>query len=71
MAEVTINDVLNDFDKLDSNDKEQFLEVAKKQLIELKRSQLAERVKEADQNYNKGNIKTGTVDHLLGDLEND
>ncbi len=71
MAEVTINDVLNDFDKLDSNDKEYFLEVARKQLIEQRRNKIADRVKEADQNYSKGITKSGKANELLKDLEND
>ncbi|NJD21868.1 MAG: hypothetical protein FIA82_04255 [Melioribacter sp.] len=71
MADVTINDVLNDFDKLDSVDKEHFLEVANKQLMELKRSQLADRVKEANQNYGKGNVQSGNAEDLIRDLEND
>ena len=70
MADVTINDVLNDFDKLDSVDKEHFLEVANKQLMELKRSQLADRVKETNNNYVKGNTKSGNTEGLLKDLEN-
>ena len=71
MADVTINDVLNDFDKLDSNEKEYFLEIARKQLIEQRRNKIADRVKEADQNYIKGITKSGKADELLKDLEND
>lgn len=71
MADVTINDVLNDFDKLDSNEKEYFLEVARKQLIEQRRNKISDRVKEAEQNYNNGNSKSGRVDDLLKDLQND
>ncbi len=71
MADVTINDVLNDFDKLDSNEKEYFLEIARKQLIEQRRNKIADRVKEADQNYIKGITKSGRAGELLKDLEND
>lgn len=71
MPEITINDVLNDFKKLGDSDKEYFLEVARKQLIELKRNHIADRVKEAEQNYNSGKTKVGNADELLKDLGND
>lgn len=71
MADITINDVINDFAKLNESDKEYFLEVANKQLIELKRAKLVDRVKEAESNYQSGNIKKGNADDLLKDLEND
>ncbi len=71
MSEVTINDLLNNFSKLNDADKEYFLEVAHKQIIEDKRIKLSERVKEAEQNYNRDNVKSGDAEKLLGDLDND
>lgn len=71
MADVTINDVLNDFDKLNDADKEFFLEIARKQYIEQKRNQIADRIKEAEQNYTDGKTKSGDVDSLLKDLNDD
>jgi hypothetical protein len=71
MPDTTINNVLNDFEKLDDNDKEFFLELATKQLTELKRKKLVDSVREAEQNYKAGNIKSGSVDDLLKDLDND
>ncbi len=71
MSEVTINDLLNNFSKLNDADKEYFLEVAHKQIIEDKRIKLSERVKEAEQNYNRDNVKSGDAEKLLRDLDND
>lgn len=71
MSEITINDVLNEFQKLDDSDKEYFLEVARKQIIEYKRSQIAEKIKEADQNYRNGKTISGNSEKLLSDLEHD
>ncbi len=71
MSQITINDALNDFQKLSDNDKEYFLEIAKKQMIEVKRKQLADRVAEAEKNYAEGKSKSGDADALLKDLEND
>jgi len=71
MADMTINDALMYFDKLSDGDKEYFLEIAKKQLIELKRKQLVDRVAEAEKNYKTGDFKSGKVEDLLRDLSND
>lgn len=71
MSQITINDALNDFQKLSDSDKEYFLEIAKKRMIEVKRKQLANRVAEAEKNYAEGKSKSGNVDALLKDLESD
>lgn len=71
MSEITINDLLNDFSKLNDADKEYFLEVAQKQIIEYKRIKLTERVKEAEQNYRQNKVNSGDAEKLLRDLNND
>ena len=71
MSEITINEALDNFQKLSDFDKEYFLEIANKQLIELKRKQLANRVAEAEHNYRSGHYKTGDVNALLKDLNDD
>jgi GH43 family beta-xylosidase len=71
MTQITINEALNDFQKLSDSDKEYFLEVAKKQMIEVKRKQLADRVSEAEKNYAEDKSKSGNVDNLLWALESD
>jgi hypothetical protein len=71
MPGITVNDALNDFEKLSDGDKEYFLEIANKQLIELRRKHLADRVAEAEQNYSSGKTKSGGTKDLLKDLAND
>ena len=71
MPDTTINDALSNFEKLNETDKEYFLEIASKQLTEIKRKKLVNRVQEAEQNYKTGNIKTGSAKELLQDLNND
>jgi hypothetical protein len=43
----------------------------KKQTIEAKREVIAKRAREANNNYIKGDIKTGDVKSLYKDLESD
>ncbi|MCL4550160.1 MAG: hypothetical protein M1495_16515 [Bacteroidetes bacterium] len=71
MADITINDALNDFQKLNDVDKEYFLEIAQKQLIELKRKDINGRVSEIEENFRAGKIKSGGSEELLKDLNND
>ncbi len=71
MADITIDDALEDFQKLNDTDKEYFLEIARKQLVELKRKNISNRVAEAEENYNAGKIKSGRVDELLKELNDD
>jgi hypothetical protein len=71
MADITINDALNDFQKLNDVDKEYFLEIARKQLIELKRKNTNDRVSEVEEKYRTGKIKSGDTDDLLKDLNDD
>lgn len=68
MTSITLNELLNNFNELTEDEKEYFLETARKQMIELRRYQIAERVKEAEENYTTGKSKSGTADELLKDL---
>jgi hypothetical protein len=66
-----LNNMFDGFSKLPLSDKEYFLEVIKKRLIEEKRTKLALRIKEAEENYTTGGVKKGNVEDLLQDLDND
>ncbi|MHB8906873.1 MAG: hypothetical protein ACYC4T_11970 [Melioribacteraceae bacterium] len=71
MEDITINDALNDFQKLNDTDKEYFLEIARKQLIELRRKNISDRVSEVEENYSAGKISSGSSNELLKDLDDD
>jgi len=71
MADITIDDALEDFQKLNDTDKEYFLEIARKQLIELRRKNISDRVSEIEENYGAGKTKNGSSDELLKDLNDD
>ena len=71
MGGMTLNDALDHFKKLNDVDKEYFLEIARKQLIELKRNSLSSRVSDAEANYSNGDVKSGGSDELFKDLTDD
>jgi hypothetical protein len=71
MHHSTINDVIEEFGHLPYEDKEYVAEVLRKQLAEERRERLFHRVAEAKENYDKGDVKRGTIEDLRKDLEND
>jgi len=60
-----INDILQAISDLTLEEQSFIAEIITKRAIELKRSQIASRAKEAEENYRLGNINTGTVDDLM------
>ena len=70
MIQSQLDKVIDDFNHLSIDDKEYVSEILHKQLIEAKREAIAERAKEANNNYKDGNIKSGTIEDLKKDLEN-
>jgi len=66
-----INEVVEGFMGLSSEDKEYTVEIIEKQLIETKRERIAQRAKEATANYREGKVRTGNVKELYEDLEGD
>ena len=72
MNNTSVNEVIKEFGQLPSVDKEYVAEIIiRKQVIELKRERLAQRVEEAKMNLEKGFVKSGGIKELLEDLEGD
>ncbi len=71
MRNSTINKLIEDFNHLSLEEREYLIEIAKKQLIEAKREKIAKRAAEAENNYQKGKVKSGSVKDLHKDLESD
>ena len=69
MNNTSVNEVIKEFGQLPSVDKEYVAEIIRKQVIELKRERLAQRVEEAKMNLEKGFVKSGGIKELLEDLE--
>ena len=63
--------VIDYFGQLPLDDKEDVVDIVKKQLVEAKRDAIAKRDKEAMDNLKKGLVKKGTVKDLYKDLEGD
>jgi len=66
-----INNILSEIEYLSEDDKDYLREIIYKQLVEYKRESILHRAKEAETNYNAGNIKKGSADDLLEGFNND
>lgn len=71
MQNLTLSNIIENFDILNIEDKGYVLNIIKKNYLESKRDLLYQRVKEADNNYSLGNFKKGGLKELLEDLDND
>ncbi|WP_071191809.1 hypothetical protein [Trichormus sp. NMC-1] len=60
-----VNDILQAISDLAFEDQSFIAEILAKRMIELRRSQIASRAKEAEENYRLGNVHTGTVEDLM------
>jgi hypothetical protein len=64
----SVNEVLENIENLDIKDQVYISEVLSKRLIELRRTEIAERAREAEQAYRGGKVKKGGIDDLWKDL---
>jgi len=68
---LTLDNFLDEFSRLPIEDQEMLLDILKKRNIEQKRLRIAQEVKEAQREHNKGLTKRGTIEDLIKDLESD
>ncbi|MBP9191274.1 MAG: hypothetical protein KBF96_01860 [Ignavibacteria bacterium] len=71
MEALKINKFLETFENFSSNEKEYVFEVINNQLSKESRKRIIKRVKESRSNLKKGKVKTGNLEELYKDLEND
>jgi hypothetical protein len=71
MENATLDEVLNEFNRLPLGDKEYVVDVMERQLIEAKREAIAKRARKAMANSRKGAVRKGSVKELYKDLESD
>ena len=64
-ATTKINEVVEGFMGLSSEDKEYAVEIIEKQLMETKRERIAQKAKEATANYRKGRVRAGCKCQVL------
>jgi hypothetical protein len=71
MSDSNVNKVIEEFSHLPVEDKEYVAGIITKQVVDVKREMLAERVREAKENFQKGFVRTGTIRELMEDLDRD
>ena len=65
MKTITFNDALEIVESLPEEQRESLIEIVKNRLIEERRDRLAQNIKEAREEYARGDIRKGTVDDLM------
>ncbi len=66
-----INQMVESFENFDLEDKEYLVDIFVKELREEKRERIYERALEAKTNREKGNVRVGSFQDLMSDLEDD
>lgn len=69
MAEVTIDSILDQTEKLSLEDQAVLSEILRKRLSEEKRKMLIQSVKEGMEEYKSGKTRSGSVADFLKDIE--
>jgi hypothetical protein len=70
MQESIINDILQNVSSLPLDEQDFIVQTISKRIHEVRRNEIAERAKEAEYNYNTGNVTSGTVNELMRKLKN-
>jgi SET domain-containing protein len=72
MQSVTsLNQVLQCISELPVEEQFYLADILNKRLIETRRAEIVDRVKEAEENYRQGNVYSGNVDRLMAMTEDD
>jgi len=67
-AAVTVNKVLEEIDQLDIDDRNYIHQILSSRLIDAERLRIAKRAREAEENYSRGQVRSGSVNDLLSEL---
>jgi hypothetical protein len=68
MGNITFQEALEVIESLPEEQRESLIDIVKRRLIEERRDRLAQSIKEARGEYNRGEIEKGTVDDLMHEL---
>ena len=71
MKTSNINKVIEDFNSLVLEEQEFAIDIIKKVYAEANREQILKQSNKATENYKKGKVKSGGINDLYNDLEND
>ena len=66
--DVTFQEVLDVVESLPEYQQEDLVDIIRRRLIEQRRERLADSIKEAREEYARGEMKKGTVDDLMKEL---
>ena len=65
MGNITFQKALEIIESLPEEQRESLMDIVKRRLIEERRDRLAQSIKEAREEYKRGEIKKGNVDDLM------
>ena len=68
MKRVNFQEVLEIIESFPEEQRESHIEIVKCRLVEERRNQLAQGIKEAKEEFKRGEVKRGTVDDLMREL---
>ena len=68
MKTTTFDEVLDIIESFPEEQRESIVEIVKRRLTEERRERLAQTVKEARQEYARGEVRRGTVDDLIREI---
>lgn len=68
-SRLSFQQILDCVEQLDLEQRESLIDIVKRRLIDLRRDELAVSIKESQADYKKGNVKSGSVEDLMKDLE--
>ena len=68
MKTTTFDEALDIIESFPEKQRESIVEIVKRQLTEERRERLAQTVKEARQEYARGEVRRGTVDDLIREI---
>ncbi|MEA5534596.1 hypothetical protein [Crocosphaera sp. XPORK-15E] len=68
---MNVNEILNTISSLTEDEQYFIADTLNKRMRDLKRSQIAARGKQAEENYEQGQVTSGTVADLMSALDDD
>jgi ribosome recycling factor len=68
MKTTTFDEALDIIESFPEEQKESIIEIVKRRLTEERREQLAQTIKEAREEYARGEVRRGTVDDLIREI---
>jgi hypothetical protein len=70
-ASINLNQVLQNISELSMDEQYYLSDLLQKRLVEARRTEIVNRVQEAEANYRSGNVRSGTVVELMMLSEDD